>query len=302
MNAIRIMGLSKSFDRRRVVADLDKTVPKGSVYGFIGENGAGKSTTQKLICGLLVPDGGSIEILGKPHSDADTRAKMGVLIEDPGVFPGWTAYDNLMMQAYNIGVKKPRETVKRALKTVGLEDTGKKKVRQFSLGMKQRLGIAAAFLGEPELLILDEPINGLDPEGIRDVRQTLLKLNREYGITILISSHILGELSKIATHYGIIRGGKMMKEISAENLSRECRDYIRVKVENPEYILNVLKSKMPIEGSEIADGEIHLFNVSDGKSVNEIIFSEGYTASEISFHQLDLEDYFVNLMGGASNE
>lgn len=301
MDAININDLSKSFNRRYAVKNLNMTVPKGSVYGFIGENGAGKSTTQKMICGLLVPDEGSIEILGKQHSDADTRTKVGVLIENPGVYTGWTAYENLMMQALNIGLPKPRAAVKDALKTVGLADTGKKKVSQFSLGMKQRLGVAAAFLGNPELLILDEPINGLDPEGIRDVRQTLQRLNREYGTTILISSHILGELSKIATHYGIIRDGKMIKEISADELSRECRDYIRIKVDEPERILNVLKEKLLIESSEIVGGEIHLFNFNDGKKVNEIIFAEGIAASEISFHQLDLEEYFVDLTGGASN-
>lgn len=301
MDAIKIHGLSKAFDKRYAVRDLNMTVPKGSIYGFIGENGAGKSTTQKMICGLLVPTQGDITIFGKPHNDADTRAKMGVLIENPGVYMGWTAYENLMMQALNIGIDNPDQTVRKALETVGLGDTGKKKVRQFSLGMKQRLGIAAAFLGNPELLVLDEPINGLDPEGIREIRQTLQHLNQEYGITILISSHILGELSKIATHYGIIRGGTMIKEISAEELSRECRDYIRIKVDEPERMMNVLKQKMAVDNCEIVGGEIHLFNVKDGKKVNELLFAEGKVASEISFHQLDLEEYFVNLTGGASN-
>ncbi|MGM9680667.1 MAG: ATP-binding cassette domain-containing protein [Eubacteriales bacterium] len=302
MDAIRINNLTKSFQNRHIaVRDLNMTVPEGSIYGFIGENGAGKSTTQKLICGLLVPTKGKIEVFGKPHNDADTRAKMGVLIENPGVYTGWTAYENLMMQALQIGIDNPDKTVRKALETVGLADTGKKKVRQFSLGMKQRLGIAAAFLGNPKLLILDEPINGLDPEGIREIRQTLQHLNREYGITILISSHILGELSKIATHYGIIRGGTMIKEISAEELSRECRDYIRIRVEEPERMMNMLQQKMAIETCEIVDGEIHLYHVRNGKKVNELLFAEGKAASEISIHRLDLEEYFVNLTGGVSN-
>lgn len=301
MNAIEIKNLSKSFDKHFAIRNLNMTVPKGSIYGFIGENGAGKSTTQKMICGLLVPTEGSIEILGKPHNDADTRAKTGVLIENPGVYMGWTAYENLMMQALNIGMPNPEKTVKEALDTVGLGNTGKKKVKNFSLGMKQRLGIAAAFLGNPELLVLDEPINGLDPEGIREIRQTLQRLNREYGITILISSHILGELSKIATHYGIIRDGRMIKEISAEELSRECRDYMRIKVDEPQNVLKMLKEKMSVENSEIVDDEIHLYNVRDGRRVNELIFGAGKIAAEISFHQLDLEEYFMNLMGGAGN-
>lgn len=301
MNAIEIRNLSKSFGRHFAVRDFDMNVPEGSIYGFIGENGAGKSTTQKLICGLLVPTEGDIRLFEKPHNDADIRAKMGVLIENPGVYSGWTAYENLMMQALNIGVKNPEETVKKALDTVGLGNTGKKKVREFSLGMKQRLGIAAAFLGNPRLLVLDEPINGLDPEGIREIRQTLQRLNREYGITILISSHILGELSKIATHYGIIRSGTMIKEISAEELSRECRDYMRIKVDEPQSVLEMLKEKMTIGNGEIVDGEIHLFNIKNGRRVNELIFGSGKIAAEISYHQLDLEEYFMSLTGGAGN-
>ncbi|MGN0617397.1 MAG: ATP-binding cassette domain-containing protein [Ruminiclostridium sp.] len=301
MNAIEIRNLSKSFGRHFAVRDFDMNVPEGSIYGFIGENGAGKSTTQKLICGLLVPTEGDIQLFGKPYNDADIRAKMGVLIESPGVYLGWTAYENLMMQALSIGVRNPEEKVKKALDTVGLGNTGKKKVRAFSLGMKQRLGIAAAFLGNPRLLVLDEPINGLDPEGIREIRLTLQRLNREYGITILISSHILGELSKIATHYGIIRSGTMIKEISAEELSRECRDYMRIKVDEPQSVLEMLKEKMTIGNSEIVDGEIHLFNIKNGRRVNELIFDSGRIAAEISYHQLDLEEYFMSLTGGAGN-
>lgn len=167
--------------------------------------------------------------------------------------------------------------------------------------MKQRLGIAAAFLGNPRLLVLDEPINGLDPEGIREIRQTLQRLNREYGITILISSHILGELSKIATHYGIIRSGTMIKEISAEELSRECRDYMQIKVDEPQSVLEMLKEKMTIGNSEIVDCEIHLFNIKNGRRVNELIFDSGRIAAEISYHQLELEEYFMSLTGGAGN-
>ena len=276
-------------------------VPEGSIYGFIGENGAGKSTTQKMICGLLLPTKGEITLFGRPANDADVRSRMGVLIENPGVYMGWTARENLLMQAMNIGVATPKKTVDEALEVVGLGSTGKKKVREFSLGMKQRLGIAAAFLGNPNLLVLDEPINGLDPEGIREIRQTLQRLNQEYHLTILISSHILGELSKIATHYGIIKNGSMAKEISAEELSRECRDYMRIKVPNPEKVLSYLKRHIQMDGSEISGGEIHLLNAKDGAAVNQCMFQNGDIASEISFHQMDLEEYFMNLMGGGKN-
>lgn len=301
MEAISAINLSKSFKGKYAVHGLNMHVPEGSIYGFIGENGAGKSTTQKMICGLLLPTKGEITLFGKSVNDADVRSRMGVLIENPGVYMGWTARENLLMQAMNIGVENPKKTVDEALEAVGLSSTGKKKVREFSLGMKQRLGIAAAFLGNPNILVLDEPINGLDPEGIREIRQTLLRLNEEYQLTILISSHILGELSKIATHYGIIKNGSMAKEISAEDLSRECRDYMRIKVPHPEKVLPYLKQHIQMDSSEIADGEIHLLNAKDGAAVNQCMFQNGDIASEISFHQLDLEEYFMSLMGGGKN-
>ncbi len=298
MDAITTKSLSKSFKGKYAVKGLDMHIPMGSIYGFIGENGAGKSTTQKMICGLLRPTDGEIQLFGKPASDAEVHARMGVLIENPGVYMGWTAKENLLLQALNIGIENPEKTVSEALEAVGLSDTGKKKVKEFSLGMKQRLGIAAAFIGNPDILILDEPINGLDPEGIREIRQTLHRLNQERNVTILISSHILGELSKISTHYGIIRNGCMVKEISAENLARECRDYMRIRVAEPEKVLLCLRQHIEMDSSEILDGEIHLFNARDGAAVNQCMLRNGHVASEISFHQLDLEEYFMKLMGG----
>lgn len=301
MEAITVMKLSKSFKGKYAVRDLDMHIPEGSIYGFIGENGAGKSTTQKMMSGLLLPTDGEIRIFGKPANDAATHDHMGVLIEDPGVYLGWTAKENLLMQAFNIGIGNPEKAVDNALEVVGLGNTGKKKVKEFSLGMKQRLGVAAAFLGNPQILILDEPINGLDPEGIREIRQTLLRLNQEFHVTILISSHILGELSKISTHYGIIKNGSMVKEISSDDLSRECRDYMRIRVSNPEKVLRYLHEHIKMDSSEIQDGEIHLFNAKDGTAVNQCMVQNGDIASEISFHQLDLEEYFINLMGGGKN-
>lgn len=301
MEAITVTNLSKSFQRKFAVKDLNMHVPEGAIYGMIGENGAGKSTTQKMICGLLRPTSGEIRLFGRPANDADIRAGMGVLIENPGVYLGQTARENLLMQALNIGVQNPKKAVDEALEVVGLGNTGRKKVKEFSLGMKQRLGIATAFLGNPSILILDEPINGLDPEGIRDIRQTLLRLNQEYHLTILISSHILGELSKVATHYGIIRNGSMVKEVSAEQLSKECSDYMCVKTAQPERALRYLEQHIAMDGGKIVDGEIHLFHVKDGAAVNQCLFQNGEIASEISFHRLDLEEYFVSLMGGTKN-
>lgn len=298
MEAITLTQLSKSFKGKCVLDHLSMHVPEGAIYGFIGENGAGKSTTQKIICGLLQPTSGDVRLMGRPVNDADIRAHIGVLIENPGVYLGWTAKQNLLMQALNIGLPDPDRTVAEALDVVGLGNTGKKKVREFSLGMKQRLGIASAFIGNARILVLDEPINGLDPEGIREVRQALQWLNQEYKVTILVSSHILGELSKVATHYGIIKEGRMVKEVSARELSRECRDYICVRVEQPERVLSYLREEIPLDGSEIVDGKIRLLNAKDGAAVNRCMFQNGDVASEIAYHQLDLEEYFMKLMGG----
>lgn len=298
MEAITLTQLSKSFKGKCVLDHLSMHVPEGAIYGFIGENGAGKSTTQKIICGLLQPTSGDVRLMGRPVNDADIRAHIGVLIENPGVYLGWTAKQNLLMQALNIGLPDPDRTVAEALDVVGLGNTGKKKVREFSLGMKQRLGIASAFIGNARILVLDEPINGLDPEGIREVRQALQWLNQEYKVTILVSSHILGELSKVATHYGIIKEGRMVKEVSARELSRECRDYICARVEQPERVLSYLREEIPLDGSEIVDGEIRLLNAKDGAAVNRCMFQNGDVASEIAYHQLDLEEYFMKLMGG----
>jgi ABC-2 type transport system ATP-binding protein len=229
MNAIEIRGLSKSFRGIAAIRDLNLTVPEGSVYGFIGENGSGKSTTQKLICGLLIPKGGKIRLFGRPHTHAAVRSHMGVLIENPGCFPNSTVYDNLMMQALNLDLKHPKAEVRRVLEHVSMGGTSGRKFKECSLGMKQRLGVAQALLGRPRLLIIDEPINGLDADGMRIVRETLTDFNKQEGVTIMISSHILGELSKIATHYGIIRRGSLIRELPASAMSDECRDFVFVK-------------------------------------------------------------------------
>ena len=214
MNAIEIRNLSKSFRGMYAVDSLNMTVPVGAIYGFIGENGSGKSTTEKLICGHLVPDKGEIKLFGRDYTDAGVRVRVGALIEDPGCFPGSSVYQNLMMQAINLGIENRDEEIRRVLEIVRMEDSANIKFKSCSLGMKQRIGIAMALLGEPALLILDEPINGLDTDGMRIMREILVDITQNYGCTVLISSHILGELEKIATHYGIIRQGKMIMEIS----------------------------------------------------------------------------------------
>ncbi len=221
MNAIEIKGLSKSFRELYAVNELNTTVPQGAIYGFIGENGSGKSTTEKLICGHLVLDKGSIKLFGKDYTDAGVRVRVGALIENAGCFPNSSVWANLMMQALNLGLKNKTEEIKRVLKIVRMEDNAKTKFKSCSLGMKQRIGIAMALLGDPALLILDEPINGLDTDGMRIMREILVDITETYGCTVLISSHILGELEKIATHYGIIRQGKMVQELPPKKWMQE---------------------------------------------------------------------------------
>ena len=245
--AIETIGLQKNFKGIAAINNLNFRVPVGSIYGFIGENGSGKSTTEKLICGLLVPTSGEIKLFGQPYTDAGVRARMGVMIENPACFPSSTVYQNLMMQAHNLGIENPNEEIKRVLELVNMSGAAGRKFKQCSLGMKQRIGIAQSLMGNPRLLILDEPINGLDADGMRIIRETLVDLNQNHGITILVSSHALGELEKVATHYGIIRNGTMIREMSAKELEKELGEPVKkIIYERPtleDYYLGVMDQK-----------------------------------------------------------
>ena len=231
MNAIEIKGLSKNFGQKQAVCGLDMTVPAGAIYGFIGENGSGKSTTEKMICGLIPKSAGSIKLYGKDHTNPDVRAKMGVLIEAPGCFPGLSVWNNMRIQAANLGIENPEQEIIKVLKLVRMEGAAGNKYKNCSLGMKQRIGIAMALLGDPVLLVLDEPLNGLDADGMRIMREVFLDIVKDGDRTIVVSSHLLGELQKVATHYGIIRHGKMMVEMTAEELDASCRTYVALKAE-----------------------------------------------------------------------
>lgn len=301
MEAIKTTGLSRVFGDKYAVNKLNMHVEEGSIYGFIGENGSGKSTTQKLICGLLNPTEGNIKLFGKDVSDPAIRAQIGVIIESPALFLSSTAYENMMMQALNIGLKKPDKEIMENLELVGLKDVGKKPAKQFSLGMKQRLAIAQSMLGKPKLLVLDEPANGLDPEGIIDMRNTLKALNQQRKITILVSSHILGELSKIATHYGFIKHGEMLEEISEQGLREKCKEYLFVRVPDINAALPVIKKFFCKYQITSAGNEIRIYNLSDGTAVNKALFDNKIIAAEIAQHKMDLEEYFLNVMGGRKN-
>lgn len=303
MDAIQTIGLCKRYGNKNAVNNLSIQVPKGSVYGFIGRNGAGKSTTQRMICGLASPTAGEIKLFERPVTDPAVRRKIGTLIEQPGIYPGMSALENVILQGYSIGLENPKKSALEALDAVGLSKAVKKKAKHLSLGMKQRLGLAIAMLGNPELLILDEPINGLDPEGIVQLREVIANLHRERGVTIFISSHILGELSKIATHYGIIKDGELIEQTSAEELANKRKDYLTVKVEDAPKAAQLLSKELHIPAMEVVSSrEIHLPGFKDTAAVNRILYSNNYNVEEVFLHQQDLEEYFIELMGGTDHE
>ena len=294
MNAIEIRNLSKSFRGMYAVDSLNMTVPVGAIYGFIGENGSGKSTTEKLICGHLVPDKGEIKLFGRDYTDAGVRVRVGALIEDPGCFPGSSVYQNLMMQAINLGIEKRDEEIRRVLEIVRMEDSANIKFKSCSLGMKQRIGIAMALLGEPALLILDEPINGLDTDGMRIMREILVDITKNYGCTVLISSHILGELEKIATHYGIIRQGKMIMEISAEEMDNRAQVFVSLKVKDMDGAKRVLLEQFADVREE--DDYIKVYDVEDTAAIVDYLMKNGHVVSEIKKNKIGLEEYYIELM------
>ena len=294
MNAIEIRDLSKSFRGMYAVDHLNMTVPVGAIYGFIGENGSGKSTTEKLICGHLVPNGGSIKLFGRDYTDPGVRVRVGALIENAGCFPGSSVYQNLMMQAINLNLVNPDEEINRVLKIVRMEDSANIKFKSCSLGMKQRIGIAMALLGDPALLILDEPINGLDTDGMRIMREILVDITKNYGCTVLISSHLLGELEKIATHYGIIRQGKMVMEMSAAELEGRARTFISLKTKDMKGAKAVLKMKY----SDVREEEdyLRIYDVNDTEAIVAHLIQNGHVVSEIKKNKIGLEEYYVELM------
>lgn len=294
MNAIEIRNLSKSFRGMYAVDHLNMTVPVGAIYGFIGENGSGKSTTEKLICGHLVPDGGEIKLFGRDYKDAGVRVRVGALIENTGCFPNSSVWDNLKMQAINLGLENPDDEIRRVLQIVRMEDSAAIKFKSCSLGMKQRIGIAMALLGDPALLILDEPINGLDTDGMKIMREILVDITQKYSTTVLISSHILGELEKIATHYGIIRQGRMIQEISAQDMENRARVFTSIKTKDMKGAKSVLSNKY----NDVREEEEYLrvYDVDDTESIVGCLLKNGHAVSEIKKNKIGLEEYYIELM------
>lgn len=294
MNAIEIRDLTKSFRGMHAVDHLNMTVPVGAIYGFIGENGSGKSTTEKLICGHLVPNQGTIRLFDRPYTDPGVRVRVGALIENAGCFPGSSVYQNLMMQAINLDLPDPDKEIRRVLEIVRMDGEAMTKFKKCSLGMKQRIGIAMALLGNPALLILDEPINGLDADGMRLMREILVDITKNYSATVLISSHILGELEKIATHYGIIRQGRMIQELSAKDMESRARVFVSVKTGDMHRSKTLLRQRFGNAREE--DGYLRVYDVDKPEAIVSCLLEGGQSVREVKKNKIGLEEYYVELM------
>lgn len=317
MNIIETHALSRVYGKRRAVDSLDMRVAAGEIYGFVGKNGAGKSTAMKMIAGLVRPTSGSVELFGAQRRAREGFSHVGALIEDPGILPTFSALENLMCKALALGVVRPNAHCRELLELVGLADTGSLRVKKFSLGMKQRLGLALALVGGPDLLLLDEPFNGLDPESTRAMRGALVRLNRERGVTMVISSHVLDQLDRMATSFGVIRSGRMVRELSMDDLHRECGNSIRIRTNDPARTLAILEEALPgtalraePDGSILASAAVRHATTSFGgaavapmapsaEDVARALSEHGLLILELSHVERDIEEYFVELMGGA---
>ncbi|HHU55715.1 MAG TPA: ATP-binding cassette domain-containing protein [Acholeplasmataceae bacterium] len=280
-------------------------INKGDIYGFIGENGAGKTTVIRLITALANPTSGDYEIFGVPNNDPkvyDARKKVSAIVESPSLYLNMTAYNNLLVQCKLLGIKDLSE-INKVLDVVGLSYlvNNKKKVKHFSLGMKQRLGLAIALLGKPEFILLDEPMNGLDPEGIVDIRNLILQLNKEHNITFLISSHILGELSKLVNKYGFISRGKLIKEITVEELEKEIKHGVELVVSNVEKAINVFKSLNITSLDSMNNNTIRIYDDIDITSIITSLDKENIQVKSIAKIDENIEDYYLKLIGGNRN-
>ena len=341
MNIVETRALTKTYGRKRAVSGMNLHVQRGDIYGFVGKNGAGKSTAMKMIAGLVQPTEGEIILFGNapatpchpersgaaaqpkdlraPSSafrasakasaetlagaSAATSARIGALIEAPGLLPNLSAYENLMVKALAQGVVDAPARCRETLSLVGLSATGRKRVKGFSLGMKQRLGLALALIGSPDLLLLDEPLNGLDPEATRSIRNLLVRLNQAFGITIIISSHVLDQLDRVATRYGVIADGVLVRELTAAQVQAECSESLRVRTLRPETALVLLQERFPqVTFRALPDGALVLTGPFDAQAVSKALHDADHTVVEFSTMRRDLEEYFVELMDGGAKE
>ncbi len=300
-NILETVHLSKKYRKQYANQDISIAVKRNTVYGLLGPNGAGKSTLLKALTGMIVPSSGMIIFDGRQWSRRDLAA-IGALIESPPLYDNLTARENLKVRTLLYGL--PESRIDDVLEMAALTDTGKKKAGHFSMGMKQRLGIAVSLIRNPDLLILDEPINGLDPSGIKEIRDLMTELNKERQITILISSHILGELSKIATRYGIIRDGALVEEFNAEALEDRCRRCQKVVVDDTAAAVRILEERLGITGYDVPDAHmVRIFERYDeAEEINKALVMGGIALRESALAGQDLEGYFMELLGGDATE
>lgn len=302
---LRTKNLTKKYKHNYALENVNINIKQGEIYGFIGQNGAGKSTLLRLITGLAFPTEGTIEWFGNddPKGLTNAQKRMGALIESPALFPNMSAFENLEIQRIQRGIPG-RESIDNILQLIGLMDTKNKKVKNFSMGMKQRLGIGIALLSDPEFLILDEPINGLDPTGIVELRELIKNINHEKGITVLISSHILSELHLLATSFGIIHKGKLMEELTAKELDEKCRQYLQIKVDRPAIASTVLEQELATSDFEIMqDGTIKLYDyLDDIRTVSLALTQKGLIMEHLSQNGDSLESYFSKVIEEGEHE
>lgn len=298
-------NLVKTYKKHKALNGVTMNIKRGDIYGFVGENGSGKTTIIRVITGLIFPDSGTFELFGVPSTSPDilkSRARIGAIVESPSIYLNMSAYENLKMQADILGLRDC-EKIKEVLSLVGLSylENDKKKAGDFSLGMRQRLGIAMALLGDPELLILDEPMNGLDPAGIVEIRELILKLNSERNITFLISSHILTELALVATNYGIISRGRIIKEISSEQLKSECRHYTLIEADARGALVTTLAEMFDENDLEPVAGGVKIYGDVSLNDIIPKIIDAGVTISAINTTKSSIEDYYLSVIGGRND-
>ena len=298
---IKLRDISKKRGQTEILNHLNMTVYQKDIYGFIGQNGAGKSTTMKIIMSLIKETQGQLELFDSLDNQIN-RSRIGAIIENPAFYPYMTAYENLKYYVQYKGIVEIN-SIEKVLKMVGLENVGKKKYKNYSLGMKQRLGLALALINNPDLLILDEPLNGLDPQGIVELREILSHLNKKYGITMLISSHILDELEMIATRYGFIHQGQMIEEITAEKLQEKLKKYISLDVENIGLATITLEQKLHTENFKVMDDHtIYLYDfVSESSQVATTLIQEGVILNKMNISNVSLENYYLSLIKGVES-
>lgn len=300
---IETKNLTKKYGSKLAVNEVNMHVEQGTVYGFVGENGSGKSTIMRLLMGLAIPTKGEYSLFGvnaKDRKIQKVRKHISAIVEAPSLVPSLSAYDNLKYACLYYGIKNYQEVIPQALKNVGLEDTGNKSAKNFSLGMRQRLGIAVLLLNNPDLMLLDEPMNGLDPSGVAELRNLIIDLNKK-GITFIISSHILSELEKVATHYGFISHGKLIKEISAADLALECKKFTELRYGDPVKLEKELEA-LGYKNVKEYPNAVRIYDEVKPLELLKALEKKGIEISDVKTSEMNVEDYYLNLIGGEKND